>query len=180
MEEGQDWDVGVSICQRGRAVQGWEMDGGGRWSGAAQMCPFALPAPPKRDGQFGCGRWHGWAGSPRLCGGHRRLLALSTAAVALSVLLWSQQQVIYADHVPSKTECPASRESHPAQVPVLITFFKQDKVTLYFRCICCEVKSYVLLVGQTLIWGAPKSLQMVNATIKLKDAYSLEGKLWPT
>ena len=30
------------------------------------------------------------------------------------------------------------------------------------------------------ILGAPKSLQMVIATMKLKDAYSLEGKLWPT
>ena len=28
--------------------------------------------------------------------------------------------------------------------------------------------------------GAPKSLQMVTAAVKLKDAYSLEGKLWPT
>ena len=27
---------------------------------------------------------------------------------------------------------------------------------------------------------APKSLQMVLAAMKLKDAYSLEGKLWPT
>ena len=27
--------------------------------------------------------------------------------------------------------------------------------------------------------GAPKSLQMVTAARKLKDAYSLEGKLWP-
>ena len=27
---------------------------------------------------------------------------------------------------------------------------------------------------------APKSLQMVTATMKLKDAYSLEEKLWPT
>ena len=27
------------------------------------------------------------------------------------------------------------------------------------------------------ILGAPKSLQMVTAAIKLKDAYSLEGKL---
>ena len=26
-------------------------------------------------------------------------------------------------------------------------------------------------------WGAPKSLQMVIAATKLKDAYSLEGKL---
>ena len=27
---------------------------------------------------------------------------------------------------------------------------------------------------------APKSLQMVIAAMKLKDTYSLEGKLWPT
>ena len=30
------------------------------------------------------------------------------------------------------------------------------------------------------ILGAPKSLQMVTAAMKLKDIYSLEGKLWPT
>ena len=33
---------------------------------------------------------------------------------------------------------------------------------------------------QTLFSGAPKSLQVVTAAMKLKDAYSLEGKLWPT
>ena len=30
---------------------------------------------------------------------------------------------------------------------------------------------------QTLFWGAPKSLHMVIAAMKLKDTYSLEGKL---
>ena len=30
---------------------------------------------------------------------------------------------------------------------------------------------------QTLFFWAPKSLQMVAAAMKLKDAYSLEGKL---
>ena len=30
------------------------------------------------------------------------------------------------------------------------------------------------------IWGAPRSLQMVTAAIKLKDACSLEEKLWTT
>ena len=30
---------------------------------------------------------------------------------------------------------------------------------------------------QTLFWGAPKSLQMVIAAMKLKEAYSLEGRL---
>ena len=36
-----------------------------------------------------------------------------------------------------------------------------------------ETVSYFIL-------GAPKSLQMVTAAMKLKDTYSLEGKLWPT
>ena len=31
-----------------------------------------------------------------------------------------------------------------------------------------------------IITWAPKSLQMVTAAMKLKDAYSLEEKLWPT
>jgi len=40
--------------------------------------------------------------------------------------------------------------------------------------------------GETLetvtdfIFWAPKSLQMVTAAMKLKNACSLEGKLWPT
>ena len=34
-------------------------------------------------------------------------------------------------------------------------------------------------VADFFFW-APKSLQMVTAAMKLKDAYSLEGKLWPT
>ena len=37
--------------------------------------------------------------------------------------------------------------------------------------------------GETVsdfIFWAPKSLQMVTAAMKLKDAYSLEGQLWPT
>ena len=34
-------------------------------------------------------------------------------------------------------------------------------------------------VSDFIIW-APKSLQMMTAAMKLKDAYSLEEKLWPT
>ena len=32
-------------------------------------------------------------------------------------------------------------------------------------------------VTDFIFWKAPKSLQMVTAAMKLKDAYSLEGKL---
>ena len=35
-------------------------------------------------------------------------------------------------------------------------------------------------VADFLFLRARKSLQMVTAAMKLKDAYSLEGKLWPT
>ena len=31
--------------------------------------------------------------------------------------------------------------------------------------------------GLALFWGAPKSLQMITAAMKLKDAYYLEKKL---
>ena len=32
-------------------------------------------------------------------------------------------------------------------------------------------------VSDFIFWGAPKSLQMVTVAMKLKDTYSLEGKL---
>ena len=41
----------------------------------------------------------------------------------------------------------------------------------------CEIDGKQWKQYQTLFWGAPKSLQMVIAAMKLKDTYSLEGKL---
>ena len=35
-------------------------------------------------------------------------------------------------------------------------------------------------VRDFILWGAPKSLQIVTAAMKLKDTCSLEGKLGPT
>ena len=61
--------------------------------------------------------------------------------------------------------------------------------------LACEMSAIVRLSGpitsweidgetgnkcQTLFWGAPKSLQMVTAAMKLNDAYFLEEKLSPT
>ena len=40
-----------------------------------------------------------------------------------------------------------------------------------------RVETVFIYNKQTLFWGAPKSLQMVTAAMKLKDAYSLKGKL---
>ena len=40
-----------------------------------------------------------------------------------------------------------------------------------------EIDEETVETVSDFIWGAPKSLQMVTAAMKLKDAYSLEGKL---
>ena len=44
----------------------------------------------------------------------------------------------------------------------------------------CQIDGETMETVRTLFSWAPKSLQMVTAAMKLKDAYSLEGKLWPT
>ena len=43
-----------------------------------------------------------------------------------------------------------------------------------------EIDGETVETVSDFIFGAPKSLQMVTAAKKLKDAYSLEEKLWPT
>ena len=43
-----------------------------------------------------------------------------------------------------------------------------------------EIDGETVETVSDFILGAPKSLQMVVAAMKWKDAYSLEEKLWPT
>ena len=40
-----------------------------------------------------------------------------------------------------------------------------------------EIDGETVKTVRDYFWGAPKSLQMVTAAMKLKDTYSLEGKL---
>ena len=43
-----------------------------------------------------------------------------------------------------------------------------------------EIDEETVETVSDFIFWAPNSLQMVTAAMKLKDAYSLNGKLWPT
>ena len=43
-----------------------------------------------------------------------------------------------------------------------------------------QINGETMETWQTLFFWTPKSLQMMIAAMKLKDAYSLKGKLWPT
>ena len=42
-----------------------------------------------------------------------------------------------------------------------------------------EIDAETVETVSDFFW-APRSLQMVTTAMKLEDAYSLEGKLWPT
>ena len=54
---------------------------------------------------------------------------------------------------------------------------QKTKITASSPITSWEIDGETVEQWLTLFWGAPKSLQMVTAAMKLKDAYSLEGKL---
>ena len=54
---------------------------------------------------------------------------------------------------------------------------QKTKITAPGSITSWEIDGETVEQCQTLFWGAPKSLQMVTAAMKLKNAYSLEGKL---
>ena len=57
-------------------------------------------------------------------------------------------------------------------------YIQKTKIMASGPNISCEIDGETVeTVSDFLFWGAPKSLQMVTAAMKLKDAYSLEGKL---
>ena len=43
-----------------------------------------------------------------------------------------------------------------------------------------QIDGETMKTVKDFVFGAPKSLQIVTAAMKLKDTYSLEEKLWPT
>ena len=78
----------------------------------------------------------------------------------------------------------------------LILMVKKRKNSKKILCLKLNIqKTKIMVSGPITSWqidgeametvtdfsfGAPKSLQMVTAAMKLEDTYSLEGKLWPT
>ena len=67
-------------------------------------------------------------------------------------------------------------QHHSSKASILhrSAFFTSGPITLW------EMDGETVETVPDFILLAPKSLQMVTAAMKLKDTYSLEGKLWPT
>ena len=57
---------------------------------------------------------------------------------------------------------------------------KKTKIMASSPITSWQIDGEIVETVADFIFWAPKSLQMVIATMKLKDAYSLEGKLWST
>ena len=57
---------------------------------------------------------------------------------------------------------------------------QKPKITASGPITSWEIDGETVETVSDFIFWAPKSLQMVTAAMKLKDAYSLEEKLWPT
>ena len=57
---------------------------------------------------------------------------------------------------------------------------QKTKIVASGPIISWEIDGKTVETVSNFFWGAPKSLQMVIAAMKLKDGYSLEEKLWPT
>ena len=57
---------------------------------------------------------------------------------------------------------------------------QKTKIMAYGPITSWEIDGETVKTVSDFIFWAPKSLQMMIAAMKLKDAYSLEGKLRPT
>ena len=57
---------------------------------------------------------------------------------------------------------------------------QKTKIMAFGPTTSWEIDGETVETVSDFIFGAPESLQMVTAAMKLKDACSLEEKLWPT
>ena len=56
---------------------------------------------------------------------------------------------------------------------------QKTKIMAYGPITSWQIDGETMETVTDYFFGAPKSLQIVIAAMKLEDTYSLEGKLWP-
>ena len=78
------------------------------------------------------------------------------------------------------TKKPLERSEEESEKVGLKLNIQKTKIMASGPIISWEIDGETVETVSDLFWGAPKSLQMVTAAKKLKDAYSLVEKLWPT
>ena len=106
-----------------------------------------------------------------------RNAGLVEAQVGIKIARWNVNNLRYADDTTLMAESEEELKSLLMKVKK-----ESEKVGLKHNIqetkIMASRKQWKQL--QTLYFWAPKSLLMVTVAMKLKDTYSLEGKLWQT
>ena len=72
------------------------------------------------------------------------------------------------------------RMKEESDKPGLKLSIQKPEVMAYGPFTSWQIDGETVETVADFIWGAPKSLQMVTAAMKLKGTCSLEEKLWPT
>ena len=79
---------------------------------------------------------------------------------------------------------PPGASHHPEWMPAANSDLKlkiqKTKITASGPITSWQIDGETVETVADFILGGPKLLQMVIAAMKLKDTYSLKGKLWPT
>ena len=89
----------------------------------------------------------------------------------------------YADDNTLMAECEEELKTllkEESEKVVLKLNIQKTKIMASGPITLWEIDGKTVETVSDFIFWAPKSLQMVIAAMKLKGAYSLEGKLWPT
>ena len=116
----------------------------------------------------------------------KRNTGLDKAQAGINISGWNFNNLRYADDTTLMAE---SKE----ELKILLMKVKEESEKVGLRLNIQKTKIMASgpitsweIDGETVetvsdfIFLGPKSLQMVTAAMKLKDAYSLEGKFWPT
>ena len=114
-----------------------------------------------------------------------RKAGLEEAQAGIKIAMRNINNLRYADDTSLMAESEEELKS------LLVKVKESEKVGLKLNIQKTKIRGYGPIIswqieGETMetvrdfILGGPKSLQMVTSATKLKDACSLEEKLWPT
>ena len=115
-----------------------------------------------------------------------RNAGLDEAQSGIKIARWNINNLRYADDTTLTAESEEELKSLLMKVKVesenvgLKLNIQKKKTMASSPITSWEIDGETVETVSDFIFWAPKLLQMMTAAMRLKDAYSLEGKLWPT
>ena len=112
---------------------------------------------------------------------------LEDAQPGIKIARWNISNLRYADDTTLMAESEKELKSllmkvkeESEKVGLKLNLVQKTKILASGPITSWEIDQKTVETVSDFIFGVPKSLQMLIAAMKLKDAYNLEGKLWPT